>query len=50
MRGGRAGSDRSEVKFLDTAEVYGTEEIVGAAVKAYDRDRLVILDQGAVSG
>ena len=30
------------VNFLDTAEVYGTEEIVGAAVKAYDRDRLVI--------
>ncbi len=30
------------VNFLDTAEAYGTEEIVGAAVKAYDRDRLVI--------
>ncbi|MFN4016467.1 MAG: aldo/keto reductase [Reyranella sp.] len=30
------------VNFLDTAEVYGTEEIVGAAVKEYDRDRLVI--------
>jgi len=30
------------VNFLDTAEVYGTEEIVGAAVKAYDRDKLVI--------
>ena len=30
------------VNFLDTAEVNGTEEIVGAAVKAYDRDRLVI--------
>jgi aryl-alcohol dehydrogenase-like predicted oxidoreductase len=30
------------VNFLDTAEVYGTEEIVGAAVRAYDRDRLVI--------
>ncbi len=30
------------VNFLDTAEVYGTEEIVGAAVKAYDRDRMVI--------
>ena len=30
------------VNFLDTAEVYGTEEIVGAAVKSYDRDRLVI--------
>lgn len=30
------------VNLLDTAEVYGTEEIVGAAVKAYDRDKLVI--------
>jgi aryl-alcohol dehydrogenase-like predicted oxidoreductase len=30
------------VNFLDTAEVYGTEEIVGAAVRHYDRDRLVI--------
>ena len=30
------------VNFLDTAEAYGTEEIVGAAVKAYDRDKLVI--------
>lgn len=30
------------VNFLDTAEAYGTEEIVGAAVRAYDRDRLVI--------
>jgi aryl-alcohol dehydrogenase-like predicted oxidoreductase len=30
------------VNFLDTAEVYGTEEIVGAAVKEYDRDMLVI--------
>ncbi len=30
------------VNFLDTAEVYGTEEIVGAAVKAYNRDKLVI--------
>jgi aryl-alcohol dehydrogenase-like predicted oxidoreductase len=30
------------VNFLDTAEVYGTEEIVGAAARAYDRDRLVI--------
>ena len=30
------------VNFLDTAEVYGTEEIVGAAVKSYDRDKLVI--------
>jgi aryl-alcohol dehydrogenase-like predicted oxidoreductase len=30
------------VNFLDTAEAYGTEEIVGAAVRNYDRDRLVI--------
>ena len=30
------------VNFLDTAEVYGTEEIVGAAVRHYDRDKLVI--------
>jgi aryl-alcohol dehydrogenase-like predicted oxidoreductase len=30
------------VNFLDTAEAYGTEEIVGAAVRSYDRDRLVI--------
>jgi aryl-alcohol dehydrogenase-like predicted oxidoreductase len=30
------------VNFIDTAEVYGTEEIVGAAARAYDRDRLVI--------
>ena len=30
------------VNFLDTAEAYGTEEIVGAATRFYDRDRLVI--------
>ena len=30
------------VNFLDTAEAYGTEEIVGAAVRHYDRDKLVI--------
>jgi aryl-alcohol dehydrogenase-like predicted oxidoreductase len=30
------------VNFLDTAEAYGTEEIVGAAVRFYDRDKLVI--------
>src|SRR5215212_5139059 len=30
------------VTFLDTAEAYGTEEIVGAAARCYDRDRLVI--------
>lgn len=31
-----------EVNLRDTAEVYGTEEIVGAAVRPYDRDKLVI--------
>src|SRR6187549_98552 len=30
------------VNFLDTAEAYGTEEIVGAAVRSCDRDKLVI--------
>ena len=30
------------VNFLDTAEAYGTEEIVGAAVRQHDRDSLVI--------
>jgi aryl-alcohol dehydrogenase-like predicted oxidoreductase len=30
------------VNFLDTAEAYGTEKIVGAAARHYDRDRLVI--------
>ena len=30
------------VNLLDTAEAYGTEEIVGAAVRHYDRDKLVI--------
>jgi aryl-alcohol dehydrogenase-like predicted oxidoreductase len=30
------------VNFLDTAEAYGTEEVVGAAVRHYDRDKLVI--------
>src|SRR5437899_345336 len=30
------------VNFLDTAEAYGTEEIVGAAARFYDRGRLVI--------
>jgi aryl-alcohol dehydrogenase-like predicted oxidoreductase len=30
------------VNFVDTAEAYGTEEIVGAAARCYDRDRLVI--------
>jgi len=30
------------VNFLDTAEAYGTEEIVGAAARSHGRDRLVI--------
>ena len=30
------------VNFLDTAEAYGTEQIVGAAARFYDRDKLVI--------
>jgi aryl-alcohol dehydrogenase-like predicted oxidoreductase len=30
------------VNFLDTAEAYGTEEIVGRAARAYDRGKLVI--------
>ena len=30
------------VTFIDTAEVYGTEKIVGAAVRHYDRSKLVI--------
>lgn len=38
------------VNFLDTAEVYGTEEIVGAAVRSYDRDRLVISTKALFEG
>jgi L-galactose dehydrogenase len=30
------------VNLLDTAEAYGTEQIVGAAARFYDRDKLVI--------
>src|SRR5262245_27428418 len=30
------------VNFLDTAEAYGTEQIVGTAARFYDRSRLVI--------
>jgi aryl-alcohol dehydrogenase-like predicted oxidoreductase len=30
------------VNFLDTAEAYGTEAIVGTAIRSYDRDKLVI--------
>ena len=30
------------VNFLDTAEAYGTEDIVGQAIKGFNRDRLVL--------
>ena len=30
------------INFIDTAEAYGTEEIVGTAIRSYDRDKLVI--------
>src|SRR3954462_15572731 len=35
---------------LDTAEAYGTEEIVGAAARSYDRDRLVISTKAIFRG
>jgi aryl-alcohol dehydrogenase-like predicted oxidoreductase len=38
------------VNFLDTAEAYGTEEIVGAAARSYDRDRLVISTKALFRG
>ncbi|MCF8532622.1 MAG: aldo/keto reductase [Reyranella sp.] len=38
------------VNFLDTAEAYGTEEIVGAAARFYDRDRLVISTKAIFRG
>ena len=38
------------VNFLDTAEAYGTEEIVGAAARSYDRDRLVISTKAIFRG
>ncbi len=37
------------VNFLDTAEAYGTEEIVGTAARSYDRDRLVISTKAVCS-
>lgn len=37
------------VNFLDTAEAYGTEEIVGAAARAHGRDRLVISSKAIFS-
>ena len=38
------------VNFIDTAEAYGTEEIVGAAVRSYDRDKLVISTKALFRG
>ncbi len=38
------------VNFLDTAENYGTEEIVGQAAKFYDRDKLVISTKSLFKG
>jgi aryl-alcohol dehydrogenase-like predicted oxidoreductase len=38
------------VNFLDTAEAYGTEEIVGAAVRSYDRNKLVISTKAIFRG
>jgi len=38
------------VNFLDTAEAYGTEEIVGAASRFYDRDKLVISTKAIFRG
>jgi aryl-alcohol dehydrogenase-like predicted oxidoreductase len=38
------------VNLLDTAEAYGTEEIVGAAARFYDRDKLVISTKALFRG
>lgn len=38
------------VTFLDTAEAYGTEEIVGAAVRSHDRTKLVISTKAIFRG
>ncbi len=38
------------VNFIDTAGVYGTEEIVGAAIRPYDRDKLVISTKAIFRG
>jgi aryl-alcohol dehydrogenase-like predicted oxidoreductase len=38
------------VNFLDTAEAYGTEEIVGAAVRSYDRGKVVISTKAIFRG
>jgi aryl-alcohol dehydrogenase-like predicted oxidoreductase len=38
------------VNFIDTAEAYGTEEIVGTAIRSYDRDKLVISTKALLGG
>src|SRR6185312_15098200 len=38
------------VNFLDTAEAYGTEEIVGKAIRSYARDKLVISTKAIFRG
>jgi aryl-alcohol dehydrogenase-like predicted oxidoreductase len=38
------------VNFIDTAEAYGTEEIVGAAARSYARDRLIISTKALFRG
>jgi L-galactose dehydrogenase len=38
------------VNLLDTAEAYGTEEIVGAAVRNYDRSKLIISTKAIFRG
>ena len=38
------------VNFLDTAEAYGTEEIVGAAVRSHGRDKVVISTKAIFRG
>src|SRR4029077_1014591 len=49
VAGVRAAVDLG-VNFLDTAEAYGTEEIVGAAARNYDRDKLVISTKAIFRG
>jgi aryl-alcohol dehydrogenase-like predicted oxidoreductase len=38
------------VNLLDTAEAYGTEEIVGAAVRNYDRSKLIVSTKAIFRG
>jgi L-galactose dehydrogenase len=37
------------VDFIDTAEAYGTEEVIGAALKGFGRDRVVLSTKKRVS-